>query len=128
MLQNAIDLDLDVVRLSLEKARESYFATAKAFYTLGGFSGSYADLQIEDYPGIASFIPAGTKVVGTSRAGESVDGMIMDDLEVGVTNIRVLYLPSNTQSKWSSCQSRGPSPYRLPENKRMPSVRRYPCF
>ncbi len=60
-------------------------------------------MQLKDDPGATSFIPAGTRVVGTSTNGVLINGSIMNNIEIGETNFRIRYETSDVQATWSSC-------------------------
>lgn len=60
-------------------------------------------MQLKDDPGATSFIPAGTRVVGTNMNGVLINGSIMDDVEIGETTFKVRYETSDVQAEWSSC-------------------------
>ena len=102
--QNALDLDQDALRVELQYSRAEQFKTAEAFYTQGAFAGSYADLQLKNDPGATSFIPAGTRVVGTSTLGALINGSILEDIEIGEMHFLVRYETSDVQATWSSCR------------------------
>lgn len=61
-------------------------------------------MQLKDDRGATSFIPAGTRVLGTSATDVLTNGSILEDIEIGETNFRVRYETSDVQAEWSSCQ------------------------
>lgn len=113
---SAIDLDLSYIEKKLDHATEANMKDAEAVYSEGGFSGSYAEVEITGGFGAWTFIPKGTPVVAikvNDEEGQALGGMVlpntvygetMDDIQIGEIKIRIAYnaLP-DLQNQYLKC-------------------------
>jgi len=92
-LKDYLELDLDKASMEVELriGGESNFHSAEELYKRGGFSSSYAILELREITGLASAIKKGTSVFGSNEQGREVKGEIMKDLSIGEMFIPVLY-------------------------------------
>jgi len=104
---NAIDLDQAQLEAALGKDTVDY-ATAKAVYTKGGNSKSYATVTVPALTTAqAAIAVANAKVTGTTAGGAAVTGKLKSSYKVTNTTIHVIYSTGESQASYVSCKGGG---------------------
>eukprot|EP00547_Thalassionema_nitzschioides_P006806 CAMPEP_0194220500 /NCGR_PEP_ID=MMETSP0156-20130528/28550_1 /TAXON_ID=33649 /ORGANISM="Thalassionema nitzschioides, Strain L26-B" /LENGTH=577 /DNA_ID=CAMNT_0038950565 /DNA_START=30 /DNA_END=1763 /DNA_ORIENTATION=+ len=88
-----LELDLDKASMDIELriAAVDNYESAYGLYAEGGFSHSYAEITLSDPQGLRIPLDKGTSVEGTSNSGQTVNGEVMRDLDIGEVTIPVRY-------------------------------------
>ena len=98
-VQAAIDLDQKVLE---EALAEVHFTNARAFYTEGGHSKSYAEVTLSK--ALTQDIPQGTAVTGKTRDGNDTGGTLLEKANSGSKKLKIRYSISPIQEKYVRCQ------------------------
>jgi hypothetical protein len=102
---NAIDLDQDALATQLSLKTAAGFTAAKAIYTQGGNSKSYAEFTV---PALTVAFTAGEAVIGRSATGSTVYGSVKSAAAVGDTTLQVTYDTTLVQATYNGlCQVGG---------------------
>ena len=99
---NAIDLDQDAMETQLADSAGPSWTNAKAVYTQGGFSKSYARFTLTS-PITAT---EDTVVTGVANNGDAVSGTVKSSVTASTT-LDVVYDTSTVQSTYVNCQVGG---------------------
>jgi len=103
--QAAIDLDQEALEAQLAAGTDEGMANAMKIYTEGAFSKSYAEITLD--AALASPLPKGTDVKGTSTNGDEIRGATQDEADAGDKIIRVRYRVTGVQESFVGCQVGG---------------------
>lgn len=109
-----IDLDQVSLQNQVGLQTDEGFLAATRIYRDGGNSKSYAKIELDS--GLSASASKGAAVVGVSVAGDALNGILMEDVASGGTQIKVQYATTDNSASHVGCKIGG-----LPEAEQVDS-------
>jgi len=98
----ALDLDQRAMESELAKGTDDAFTYAKAIYSSGAYSKSYAEITLTT--GLEASLNKGKAATGKDSEGRDVAGKIYSTYQAGEQTVRFQYTTTDIQASYVNCQ------------------------